>query len=129
MGFFFFVHCARGPPPPPRVIPYAIGFLRGRPGAPASQDPIRSSIFVRAIGVGQNDGPILSIESYPPPANATKLRITVDSDSQITEANEGNNVLEVMLITQETTGEELAESDEEQVEQEIEQELAGEEEA
>ena len=54
-----------------------------------------------------------------PPADAVRLKITVDILSAVPESNEVNNVVEIVLITTETTGEALSEADESMIAEEI----------
>ncbi|MEK9195656.1 MAG: DUF5667 domain-containing protein, partial [Patescibacteria group bacterium] len=63
-----------------------------------------------------------------PPNGATRLRIIIDPNNAQVEVDEGNNVMEITLITPQTSGEDLVEADEEEVVQEIEQDLTAEEE-
>ncbi|MEK7082837.1 MAG: DUF5667 domain-containing protein, partial [Patescibacteria group bacterium] len=64
------------------------------------------------------------------PADARRLRIGLyhNEGSNIVERDTTNNTVEIIRITDETTGEELTEVDEETVVEEIERELVGEEE-
>lgn len=68
------------------------------------------------------------------PADAVRLHISIDSPDStrpngfVLEANEHNNVVEVIPISSQTTGEDLAEADEDQIVEEIEEELTAEEE-
>jgi hypothetical protein len=59
------------------------------------------------------------------PPGAVRLELTLDHTNILTELNEGNNALVLVSITDETTGEELAETDDRIVIQKITNELLG----
>ena len=85
---------------------YTISYSRGNPaGGPAVQDFLFTN----------------------PPGDAFTLRLSADAQNVIRESNEENNVVEVVRVTAETTGEDLVEADEDIAVEEIEEELAAEE--
>ncbi|MDP3779063.1 MAG: Kazal-type serine protease inhibitor domain-containing protein [bacterium] len=76
------------------------------------------------LKTSQNIPPMAAYVAAPP-ADATKLRLTYDQFQELTEgeAGEGNNVVVVIRLTSQTTGDQLTAAEEELISQEIEQEL------
>ena len=75
----------------------------------------------------QNNRPDLVVENiilHNQPNGAVSLKIWVDPPNLETELREENNVVVTIMMTDTTTGEDLALADEEQVAQEIEEELS-----